>query len=253
MAKGNPNDPSMQLHFVAKAWDDVDKKYKPMYIAPDATSSIRGDVYLSDDIDGTEDAATGVTAVTPLALKKLAEKIESSSEQSVVVEIDPSYYRGFYRYQGLMRGIFLCRVYDDAASNPDGLLYLVSVDTQNANMIELNPYFNQNNKDFTFSFYTGYTQLTSNQFGIYNRSSRKIFMDIIPLYISEKSYFATPDFNPDLYYSKTTPSTIRYIKPQANLIVSNETNITDKNPNTKNTAHYFLSDDDFLSAIGIGN
>lgn len=85
MAKGTPNDPSMKLNFVAKVWDKVDKTFKPIYIAPDATATVRGDVWLSDAIDGTDGktedictAATGVTAATPKAVKLAYDRIANA-------------------------------------------------------------------------------------------------------------------------------------------------------------------------------
>ena len=68
--KGNPNDESMHLDFVPKVL--IGNTYKPLYIAPDATASNRGDVWLSDAIDDnafTLDAQKGVTAATPKAVK----------------------------------------------------------------------------------------------------------------------------------------------------------------------------------------
>ena len=67
MTKGNPNDSSMKLGFVAKVLDDG--SYKPIYIAPDSTDKVRGDVYLSDSTSSTSNAATGVTAASPAAVK----------------------------------------------------------------------------------------------------------------------------------------------------------------------------------------
>ncbi len=69
MAKGNPNNEDMKLNFVPKVWDNKTKRYRPIYIAPDATDTKRGDVYLSDATDGTDNAKTGVTAATPAAVK----------------------------------------------------------------------------------------------------------------------------------------------------------------------------------------
>lgn len=69
MAKGNPNDASMHLNFVAKVYDPTAKAYKPIYVAPDATSTKRGEVWLSDATNGTDSAATGVVAATPAAVK----------------------------------------------------------------------------------------------------------------------------------------------------------------------------------------
>lgn len=83
MAKGNPNDASMSVGFVAKVLDPNTNTYKPIYTAPDATNSVRGDVYLSDVFDtkgnivDTSSAATGVVAATPLALKRLSDRISA--------------------------------------------------------------------------------------------------------------------------------------------------------------------------------
>lgn len=73
MSKGNPNDATRKLNFIPKVWDakanDGDGAYRPIYIAPEATSTVLGDVYLSDATNGTDDAAKGVTAATPKAVK----------------------------------------------------------------------------------------------------------------------------------------------------------------------------------------
>lgn len=76
MAKGSPNDETMKLNFIAKVWDKVAEDYRPIYIAPDATDAVRGDVYLTDDIDAETDAATGVTAVSPKGVNKVKEDLE---------------------------------------------------------------------------------------------------------------------------------------------------------------------------------
>lgn len=69
MTKGNPNDATRKLNFVAKVYDPDAGEFKPIYIAPEATSNVLGDVYLSDATNGTQTAATGVTAATPAAVK----------------------------------------------------------------------------------------------------------------------------------------------------------------------------------------
>lgn len=69
MAKGNPNDSTMKNNFVAKVYDPTLKTYRPIYVAPDATNNKRGEVWLSDAIDATDNAATGVVAATPKAVK----------------------------------------------------------------------------------------------------------------------------------------------------------------------------------------
>lgn len=71
MAKGNPNNEAMRLNFVAKIWDEDANDYRPIYIAPDATDEVRGDVYLTDNYEDEDEgsAATGVTAATPAAIR----------------------------------------------------------------------------------------------------------------------------------------------------------------------------------------
>jgi hypothetical protein len=86
MPKGNPNNKSKLLNFVAKVYDPIAKTYKPIYEAPDATSEVYGDVLLSDKVDETLDAATGVTAATPKALSDLDKRkldLKSSKDQTV--------------------------------------------------------------------------------------------------------------------------------------------------------------------------
>lgn len=63
-----PNGKEKQLNFVAKVRDPVSKDFKPLYIAPDATNVVQGDVFLSDAVDSDLDAAEGMTAATPKAV-----------------------------------------------------------------------------------------------------------------------------------------------------------------------------------------
>jgi hypothetical protein len=67
MATRTPNGDEKKLGFVAKVRVS-DEEFKPVYIAPDATDSVQGDVLLSDATDGTEDAKNGMTAATPKAV-----------------------------------------------------------------------------------------------------------------------------------------------------------------------------------------
>ena len=69
MAKGNPNDVSKLLNFVAKVYDPKAKGWKPVYELPDATNQVHGGVYLSDAVNESSNAATGVVAATPAAVK----------------------------------------------------------------------------------------------------------------------------------------------------------------------------------------
>ena len=75
MAKGSPNGPERKLNFMPRVYDEKATddptygKYRPLYIAPEATDEVLGDVYLSDAIDSTANAESGVEAATPLAVK----------------------------------------------------------------------------------------------------------------------------------------------------------------------------------------
>ena len=84
-----PNDASKLNHFVVKIWDEQAQQYRPIYIAPDATDRVRGDVKLSDIYDGAEDAATGMTAVTPKALKSLADRVKvvTTTEDGLIKQL----------------------------------------------------------------------------------------------------------------------------------------------------------------------
>ena len=66
-----PNGADKKLNFVAKVYDPVAKEFKPIYIAPDATDKVQGDVKLSDATDSTLNAAEGMTAATPAAVKSV--------------------------------------------------------------------------------------------------------------------------------------------------------------------------------------
>lgn len=64
-----PNGADKKLNFVAKVYDPIAKEFKPIYIAPDATDKVQGDVKLSDATNSTLNAAEGMTAATPAAVK----------------------------------------------------------------------------------------------------------------------------------------------------------------------------------------
>ena len=88
-----PNGADKKLNFVAKVWDETAKAYRPIYIAPDATDIVQGDVKLSDATNSTLDAASGMTAATPAAVKAVSDaannKLDkvSGSDQSVVSKV----------------------------------------------------------------------------------------------------------------------------------------------------------------------
>ena len=87
-----PNE-NKQLNFTLKVWDATTQSYKPCYIAPDATNTVQGDVRLSDSTTGTENAATGMTAATPAAVKAVQDaannKLDkvSASDQEVTSKV----------------------------------------------------------------------------------------------------------------------------------------------------------------------
>lgn len=82
MAKGEPNDSSKKLNFVAKVYDPVAKSYKPIYVLPDATDKVLGGVYLSDSTTGTDSAATGVVAATPKAVKAVQDSANNKLDKT---------------------------------------------------------------------------------------------------------------------------------------------------------------------------
>ena len=55
--------------FTARVYDPLNQEWRPIYQAPDATNVVQGDVYLSDSVSSTLNAATGMTAATPAAVK----------------------------------------------------------------------------------------------------------------------------------------------------------------------------------------
>lgn len=76
-----PNGADKKLNFVAKVWDEVAQAYRPIYIAPDATNTVQGDVKLSDAIDSTLDAANGMTAATPKAVKSVQDNANNKLDK----------------------------------------------------------------------------------------------------------------------------------------------------------------------------
>lgn len=64
-----PNGSDKLNNFVARVWDETAQAYRPIYVAPDATDTVQGDVKLSDSIESDLDAANGMTAATPKAVK----------------------------------------------------------------------------------------------------------------------------------------------------------------------------------------
>lgn len=86
MAKGNPNDSTMKNNFVAKVYDPTLKTYRPIYVAPDATDNKRGEVWLSDATNATDNAATGVVAATPKAVKAVNDNANNKLDKTTANE-----------------------------------------------------------------------------------------------------------------------------------------------------------------------
>lgn len=68
MTKEIPTDDSLRLESTPK-FLDKNGAYKPFYIAQNAKTEQRGEVFLSDETNSTENADSGVTAATPAAVK----------------------------------------------------------------------------------------------------------------------------------------------------------------------------------------
>ena len=81
-----PNE-NKKLNFVAKVWDAKANNgvgaYRPIYIAPDATDTIQGDVFLSDEISNKNlNAASGMTAATPKAVNSVREETANKLDKT---------------------------------------------------------------------------------------------------------------------------------------------------------------------------
>ena len=76
-----PNE-NKKLNFTLKVWDATDQAYRPVYIAPDATDAVQGDVKLSDATNSTLNAASGMTAATPAAVKAVADSANNKLDKT---------------------------------------------------------------------------------------------------------------------------------------------------------------------------
>ena len=84
MTKGNPTVPDLNFKF--KVWDGTD--YRPVYIAPEGTDKVSGDVKLSDAItaDSSFNAATGTTAATPYAVSQVNAKADKKLDKETELD-----------------------------------------------------------------------------------------------------------------------------------------------------------------------
>lgn len=69
--------------FVARVYDALHQEWRPLYQAPDSTDAVQGDVYLSDSVNSTLNAATGMTAATPAAVKAANDNANSRIPNTV--------------------------------------------------------------------------------------------------------------------------------------------------------------------------
>lgn len=76
-----PNGEDKRLNFTFKIWDAQANAYRPVYIAPDGTDTVQGDVKLSDATDSTLNAASGMTAATPAAVKAVQDNANNKLDK----------------------------------------------------------------------------------------------------------------------------------------------------------------------------
>lgn len=78
-----PNGLDKVTSFVPKVYDYGDKRWWPLYIPPDGTDTVKGMVFLTDDVvaDRSLDAADGMTAVSPKCVGAIKEYAETNIEQ----------------------------------------------------------------------------------------------------------------------------------------------------------------------------
>lgn len=77
-----PNGEDKRLNFTFKIWDAQANAYRPVYIAPDGTDTVQGDVKLSDATDSTLNAASGMTAATPAAVKAVQDNANNKLDKT---------------------------------------------------------------------------------------------------------------------------------------------------------------------------
>lgn len=96
-----PNGADKKLNFVAKVYDPVAKDFKPIYIAPDATDKVQGDVKLSDATDSTLNASQGMTAATPAAVKAANDNANNKLDKTTP---EPQTVAGQVTFNSLVTG-----------------------------------------------------------------------------------------------------------------------------------------------------
>lgn len=66
---------------VPKVWNGHDA-WENLVVFPEATNEIQGDVWLSDSVESDEDAATGITAATPKAVKTVQDNANNKLDKT---------------------------------------------------------------------------------------------------------------------------------------------------------------------------
>lgn len=139
-----PNGEDKKLNFIPKILDPVTKTYRPIYIAPDATDRVQGDVFLSDEPDEDLDAATGMTAVTPRALSKFAGtiteqvKLVTTENDGLIAKLpgkDNLYFNGIGLWEKIkgIGGLFMFEV------DEKGDLYQLYFEEEDLQEFQLDP------------------------------------------------------------------------------------------------------------------
>lgn len=139
-----PNGEDKKLNFIPKVLDPVTKTYRPIYIAPDATDKVQGDVFLTDEVNDDLDAATGMTAVTPKALSKFAEtvtanvKLVTTENDGLIAKLpgqDNLYFNGLGLWEKIkgIGGLFMFEV------DEKGDLYQLYFEEEDLQEFQLDP------------------------------------------------------------------------------------------------------------------
>ena len=134
-----PNGADKKLNFVAKVWDEVAQAYRPIYIAPDATDTVQGDVKLSDATDNSLDAANGMTAATPKAVKAVQDNANNKldkvagADQTVASKVTFQNEQTFSKGAVIPSGYYLTGDVDGNASTATTLETSRSISVKSGN------------------------------------------------------------------------------------------------------------------------
>ena len=96
-----PNGEDKKVNFVLKIFDNKTKQWRPIYVPPDATDKVQGDVKLSDATDSTLDALEGMTAATPKAVKEVNDNANSKLSK---IELESQTVKSEVVFESLVTG-----------------------------------------------------------------------------------------------------------------------------------------------------